>query len=124
MKKGGTSLNVSGGVVNAVDELLKLGILNKMRMIVLAPTKPSEPLQVTAYAKQGQAKVRLIPDQRRLGIAIRSRLKLMAGMTLRKDTEQFGRIVFSLIDRCLVPETVINVTATPTKYGEVIILVF
>ncbi len=114
-----------GDLVSSVNELLKLGIENKARMIVLVPTKPSESLQATIYARCGQIKVHIVRDLRGRVVAIRSRLKLLAGMTIsRKDIEQFGRIVFQTNNGGKTSEVVISVTATPTKYGEVIILVF
>jgi hypothetical protein len=118
------SSDINSGL-KAVYQLLKLGIENKVRMIVLAPTKPSEPIQITGYTSRGQAKIRFIPDQRRFVDVIRTRIKILAGMMIsKKDIPQFGRIAFSMIKGDESSQVIISATVTPTKHGEVIILVF
>ncbi len=112
-------------LIHWVNQLLELGIKNKIEMMVMARTsKPSE-FQITCYKDGGQAKVRFIPDQRRIGMAFRARLKMLAHMDIsRRDIWQEGQIVHKITKGSKSKDITILVTATPTKYGEVIILTF
>jgi hypothetical protein len=114
------------GVVEAVSKLLYLGIDGKVRMIVLAPTKSSEPLQITGHTERGQrVKIRFTPDQRRIVNGIRMRIKTMAGMKIHvKNTTQTGQMVFHRREGTAVSDVIIRITVTPTEYGEFITLVF
>ncbi len=121
----GLDLPYAQSVNEAANELLRLGVRNQARMIVIAPTKPSEPLQVTCYARHGQAKVRFTSEQSRIAVAFCTRFKIKASMNIgERNNVQVGSISFWQFGYHPKKEGVVTVTAVPTKLGESIIIVF